>query len=178
MPNETLLSTIDDVQLRQYVRTNWNSLVDDAEALIDAYSDLDPSDKADMHAGGDAYFAVIISTALPGWDWDRVQAAIRKRLWVGFCVREDDQGKPDPDWAGIFDEEGLGRKFIEAAVVAGFAAAGAAVTSTTVGGGLGAVIVSAGIGLSVRDLLVKTICKILDEEIRSGLGKFCAEMPA
>ena len=171
MSNEKLLGTIDDVQVRQYVRANWDGLADEAEMLVDAYGKLDPSTKADMHAAGDGYLNTMLSALVPSWDWDGLKAAIRKRIWAGFCSKEGDQGKPDPDWEGLFAQEGMGREVIEAALVAAFAAAGAAA-----GGALGGLLTAA-VGASIRNMIVKFVCKVLDEEVRSGLNSFCAVVP-
>jgi hypothetical protein len=172
-PTEEELAEIDDVDLRKYLRKEFPRVVDDGEFLVGEYGKLDPQEKANLHAAGDDYLHRVILLKLPTWDWEKVKAAMAKRIWAGFCVMEEGKGKPDPGWEQIFQPGKIGRKFVEAAMLGGFAAAGTAVAATTAGAGLGALIASAGIGASLENLLVKTVCKVLDEEVRSSLGAFC-----
>jgi hypothetical protein len=171
---EPVFDEIENETLRDYVSENLDTMTSYAQVRLDALGMLEREGMIgiqSIHAASEEHNAMLLGTLIPDWDWARIKAAIRKRLWNGFCDLEDGQGKPDEDWLTLFESEGVGRTIVEWAIVAAFAALGGVLAS-----GVGAVI-GGSVGELLRELVIKFVVKVLDQEVKDSLGKYCAVLP-
>lgn len=169
MSNQELLETVEDLEVRQYVRLHLDEMTKDVLTTMEALEEK-PDLRLELYAAGGNYLRKFLEGVIPGFDYDEIKAAISKRMWGLFCVKDNDKGKPEDRWKEILDKEGVGTQIVEAALVAAFGALG-----TALGGAVGAFLGSA-IGKAIQEFLKQTVREELDQWVEGKLDTYCEKV--